>query len=297
MIVLLGFAGNVLAYVYKTGYFYYFHIPISMISFAFHEIVSYSIGPIIIGLLLAYAYCITEAPENELAKLLAKHYLKWRIRSLNILFITSGSVIVCVLQFYITRNLMTIPISFAIGLALLLMASSLLRANFKKDRVSSRDEKRIKKGEKGQQNEIDAYRAERMKALSGGDMDDKEIEAKTSEEIASANAEFEQIKTGFKGKVKSLRIILYVWLILLSLCLTAILGITNAVMKMEYPIVIYQNGEYVSVAEYNDHYICTLYDQSTKRIVPAYRLIPFTDAELILTRRIGRLSVNKSFIK
>jgi hypothetical protein len=293
LIVLLGFAGNVLAYVYKAGYFFYFHIPISLISFAFYEVVLCSVGPIIIGLLLAYAHWITEAPENELAKLLAKHYLKRRIRLLNTYIFFMGSVIICAVQWYITRNLMTIPISLFIGLALLLMASSFFRENLKKDKVSVREEKRIKKEEQRQQKEIDAYRAEKMKTLSGGDMSAKEIEERIEKDIALAKGEFEQNKTAFKGKVKSLRIVLYVWLILLSLCLTAILGITNAVMKLEYPIVIYQNEKYVSVAEYNDHFICTMYDQTTKRIVPAYRLIPFTDVELVLSKRIGRLSVSK----
>ena len=294
LIVLLGFAGNVLAYVYKAAYFYYFKIPISMISFAFHEIVLYSVGPIIIGLLQAYAHWITKAPESELAKIMAKHYLKRRIRVLNVFMFTIGTVIICAVQWYITQNLRMIPVSLVFGLVLLTMASFLFRDNFKKSSVLAKEEKRIKKEDKRQQDEINAYRAKRMKTLSNSNMGAEDIEEKTREEIASANTEFEQVKTEFKEKIRSVKIVLLVFLVLLSMYITAILGKTSAEMKVEYSLIVYQNTSYVCVAEYHDHFICTMYDQTTNNIVPGYRLIPFTEAELIMSRRIGSLSVSKA---
>jgi len=293
LIALLGFAGNVLAYVYKAAYFDYFQIPISMISFSFHEIVLFSAGPIVIGLLQAYVYWIIKAPESELAKKMARHYLKRRIRVLNVFMFTIGIVILCAVQWHITRNLMMLPVSVVIGMMLLAMASFWFRDNFKKDSVLDKGEKRTKKEEKRQRDEIDAYRAKRMEALRDSDMDAADIQERTRKEIAAANTEFEQIKTDFKGKVKSLKIVISIFLILLSIYITSALGKISAEMRLEYPLIVYENTSYVAVAEYNDHFMCTIYDQTTNNIAPAYRLIPFTEAELIMVRPIGPLSVNR----
>jgi len=291
LIVLLGFAGNVLAYVYKAAYFFYFHIPASMISFAFYEVVLFSVTPIVLGLLYVYALWITEAPENELAKLKAKYHLRKRIRPVNRFIVILGCLLISFVQWYITKNIILILLTFLWGATIFVIISFLIRDNFKPSRnpavekKSQRENRRFNK-------EAKAYWTERVNKMKDGQITEEEMKQIALEEIAASEKDFNRFTDDLKQKAASLRIIFGLIIAISVLMSAAAFGWTSARFKAEYPIVIYQNEGYVCVAEYDNQFICTRYGD-TKKIVPGYQLIPFTEAEVVMLRRIGPLSINR----
>lgn len=292
LIVLLGFAGNVLAYVYKAAYFFYFHIPASMISFAFYEVVLFSVTPIVLGLLYVYALWITKPPENELAKLKAKYHLKRRIRPVNRFIVFLGCLPISAVQWHITKNPTSILITIFEGIAVLVMISFLVKNNFKAE-SEFKELKQRKRDERRLERELAEYWSEKIKSMKDRGLSLEEVEIVVREETSAADTTFDQFKANLKRNAKPLKVIIAIIIAFALLWTTAVFGWQSGRFKREYSIIVYQGVAYVSAAEYSDGFICTTYDQTTNNIAPAYRLIPFTEAEVVMLRRIGPLSVKK----
>lgn len=289
LIVLLGFAGNVLAYVYKAAYFFYFQIPTSMISFSFYEVVLFSVTPIVLGMLYVYSLWITKAPENELAKLKAKYHLKRRIKPVNKFIVVLGCLLIAMVQWYITKNLYVILMAVLEGVAILFLIFFLIKNNFKAQ-GESKEIKQSKREQRKLERERTAYWTEKEKVMKQRRMSAADIEMAAKEETAAAEEDLGQFKDKLKQKAEPLKITFAIIIAVVILWSTAILGKQSGQLKKEYPIIVYQGTEYISVAEYNDHFICMAND-GTDEIDPQYQLIAFADAEKIYTKRTGSLKV------
>lgn len=275
IVLLSGVIGNLAAYAYKYGYFLYYKIPSTLISFSLYEVAIYSCFSFFYVFIINFVNLFGMPRDKEFDK-----ELKGVLSSKNIFVFQLICLILITAIYGFLLFFMSLNLSFAliqtllliVILAIILAINNLvsLKANNKKEETETGSKK-----DSGESN-----------------CDSKKTTSEFSDEIKKLTKTLEEIKKRRNAILKPLNIISFTIIVSIVVSLVTFLGYQLGEYQMGFSIIYSNENEFLVIAENNENYICYSYDEGMDEIKPLYLLINKNNVISIRRKQLAPLKIS-----